>query len=178
MNYLDCISENYPTVLVECFDDGFNYETLNWVGGDPLPSKVDLDAIIFKRIVNDKLAELSANCQSDIMAGFISNALGYPCMYGSTEVDQLNLIGAVSATAPTPTAPSGYSNVYAVRPIIDGIVQPKTYIVHSYGQFRQVLADGSAYKSTKLLAFNTKRTYLSSLTTAEDVNAVTWLSTP
>jgi hypothetical protein len=50
--------------------------------------------------------------------------------------------------------------------------------VHSYGQFRQVLADGSAYKSTKLLAFNTKRNYLLTLTTVADINAVTWLSTP
>jgi hypothetical protein len=178
MNYLDCISANYPTVMVDCYGDTFNYNDLNWLGGDPLPLQADLDAIIFMQLVNDKLSELSAACQADIMAGFVSSALGSPNMYDSTEVDQLNLIGAVSATAPTPSAPSGYSNVYAVRPVVNGVIQPKTYIVHSYGQFRQVLADGSAYKSTKLLAFNTKRNYLLTLTTVADVDAVTWLSTP
>ena len=42
--YQEVLSEKYPTVRVQSLGDGSDYEMLQWIGGDPLPSKEQLDA--------------------------------------------------------------------------------------------------------------------------------------
>lgn len=176
MDYLECISTFFPNVFVECSGDSSLYENIIWVSGSPLPTKAILDDLIYKQAKLDKITELSNACQLDIIGGFTSNALGALNKYDSTEVDQLNLIGAVTATSPTPTDLGGYNSVYACRPIINGVEQSKQYLLHSHFQLRQVLADGAAYKLNELLNFNNKRTAVNNATTIAEINAITWSS--
>lgn len=176
MNYLDCLSTFFPNVEAICYGSPDVFTDIQWVGGLTMPTKAEMDVVIFNQAKLDKIAELSAACQEDIHNGFTSSALGSLNMYDALEVDQLNLIGAVAATSPAPSFPAGFEIGYAVRPIINGVVQPKQYVVHTYGQLRQVLTDGAAYKFKELINFNTKRAAVNAATTIAEINAITWAS--
>lgn len=178
MDLLSTLAMHYPDVQVTCIGDSSVYANFTHEAGGPLPSEEELQSHFLEDLKAEQIDELSKACQAEIRRGFTSSALGALAVYDSAEVDQLNLIGTVAATAPTPTAPSGYSVPYAVRKIADGVIQPKTYEVHSYGQFRMVLTDGVTYKLTRLLKFNDKRAYLLNnvALTPEDIEAVTWES--
>jgi len=176
MNYLDCISENFPTVIFVCNGDPHNYDDVEWLGGDELPPKEILDSLIFAKFKNDKIAELSKACNQVIISGFTSNALGYDCIYDSEEVDQLNITGVLTMISPTPDNQMGYSAPYAVRPIVDGVVTPKVYLTHSYFQLRKALTDGGTFKLVMLQKFNDKRDLVSVADTIDKINNITLMS--
>lgn len=172
MNYMDCLGEIYPTVFVSNIGDPSNYSDVTWVGGDSLPTQEELDIQLLNINKTLKIAELSKACQIDIIGGFTSDALGTTHRYDSEEVDQLNLIGAYSATEPSE------SIYYATRPIVDEVVQPKEYKLHTNGNLRQILGDGAVFKLTRLQKFNAKRDYVNLLGSISAVLLVTWESTP
>lgn len=175
MNYMDCLGGSFPDVKAICFGDPFNYNDIQWEGGDPLPLKEVLDECVLHDTKDAKVKELSLACEKEIIGGFESSALGSPAIYDSERVDQLNLIGAATATGPVPGVPEGFQGPYAVRPVIDGVIQPKQYIMHSYGQLRTVLLDGFNFKLARLQKFNDKRDFINNVAvTLADVDAVTW----
>ena len=176
MDYVTAIGLFYPTVIVVCKGNPHDYSDIEWIGGDQLPSVLEVDEMIFEDVKKDKILELSAACENDIVNGFTSDALGYPCIYDAEQVDQLNITGVLTMISPTPDAPMGYLSPYAVRPIIDGVVQPKVYLVHTYPQLRKALTDGGMYKLLKLQQFNTKRDLVNTATSVEAVEAITWNS--
>lgn len=178
MNYLECLSIHYPELNVVCYGDPTDYAFLVIAEGQVLPIQVELDAWIFSDLKIAKVSELSQACQAAIILTFTSDALGSVNVYDSDEVDQLNIIGAVSATSPLPEAPEGSTMPYAVREVIGGIIQPKAYVLHTHAQLRKVLSDGAFYKLGCLQKFNAKRDYVNGLTTTEAVTAVTWDSVP
>jgi hypothetical protein len=177
VDYMAVLGEVYPHIEAVCFGDPFVYENIQAEGGSVLPPKDEMDVAVLERIKTLKVAELSEACRNEIISGFTSNALGQDGLYDSYEVDQLNLVGSVSAISPSPNAPNGSAMPYAVRPIVDGVVQPKVYTVHTYAQLRQVMQDGTVFKLTKLQKFNAKRDYVNfNCSTHEQVDAVTWES--
>jgi len=184
LGYVECIGKYFPTVFVHCTGTAINgtmlekYESLIHDGGDYIPSKAVLDDFIFEDLKITAIDNLSTICQDAIRGGFFSSALGSRHIYDSDEVDQLNLIGATTSTLPTPTEPDGGLMYYAVREVIDNITQPKDYKPHTHTQFRQVMADGAAYKLALLMNFNYKRYFISNATTPEEVLAITWSSNP
>ena len=179
IDYVSCLSTAFPSVIVACVGDPMVYENLVWEGGDKLPSKEVLDVAILQQMRDKKIAEMSQACETEITGGFISEALGTPGVYDSEQVDQLNIIGTTTACAPSIEAPEGYPYPYAVREIIDGVVQPKKYVVHTYAQLRRVLFDGAQFKIVRLQKFNMKRDWITNNTvTADDINAITWESNP
>lgn len=179
MDYVTVISVFHPGVFVSCLGDSSVYENVIWESGDPIPSKQTLEQEYATNLKVIKIQELSDACQQDIISGFTSDALGTVNFYDSGEVDQLNLIGATTATAPTPDYPTGASVYYAVRPIVNDIQQPKTYMEHSYGQLRKVLYDGSVFKLIRLQKFNDKRDYINNnVLTPAEIDSITWQSTP
>lgn len=52
LSYTDAIGQGYPNVRVHALGDGTNYDLLSWTGGDPLPSKAELDSWIANEIKN------------------------------------------------------------------------------------------------------------------------------
>lgn len=178
LTYIQIIGLLYPNVQCTSINDGSIYSDLIWISGDLIPAQATLDAAIFTNLQNDTISSLSDACQFDIISGFTSSALGSPYRYDSGDVDQINLLGTVAKTSPTTANPDGTSFYYAVRPIVNGIIQPKQYIPHTYSQLRQVLDDGANYKLSELITFNTKRNYVYSLTTIEALKLVTWDSVP
>ncbi|EKD22678.1 MAG: hypothetical protein ACD_84C00013G0004 [uncultured bacterium] len=175
MNYLECITKYYPNVFVTCQGDVNTYADIQWAAGDPIPTQAELDIKIFTYLKSAKIEELSEACQADIMAGFNSMALGTLHRYDSHEEDQLNLIGTVTKTAPTPAALDGTSYLYASREIINGVEQPKTYLMHTHAQLRQVLDDGATYKLMELVKFNTKKMEVLAMTTVAELDTVIWV---
>jgi hypothetical protein len=178
MDYIGCIGTYFPNVIADCIGDPTKYENINWVAGDPLPTKVDMDILIFQNYKDTKITSLSDDCQNAITCGFISNALGSPHLYDSAEVDQLNLIGAVANVSPTIANPTGSSVYYATREVINGVTLPKEYDLHTYDQLRKVMSDGADYKLALLINFNIKRYYVTIATTIEQIDAITWSSNP
>ena len=174
-NFMELISANYPNLVISCLGDPSVYENITLISGDQLPTIDELNVILLNELKIEQVTMLSEACNKQIISGFTSSALGYPCIYDSEEVDQLNLIGSSAVTAPTPANPDGSITEYAVRKIVDGVTQPKEYVFHSYANLREVMADGAIYKLSLLQKFNNKRNYINNQTTSIDqVLAVTW----
>lgn len=84
----------------------------------------------------NKRRELNANCDAAITAGFTSSALGTPHTYPSSEEDQLNLLGLVTA---------GVDHWFDAD---DGTGEAQK--LHTAAQLQQVFSDGLTYKGTVL----------------------------
>lgn len=173
-NLLDAIGEFYPELQVSCFGDPDNYGDLVSEDSQSLPSESELRGRILQGRKTAKIAELSALCARYIMDGFVSTALGSPHKYDAEDVDQINILGALAATGPRPDYPDGSSMPYAVRPVVDGVYQPKLYTLHTHAQLKQVVADGAAYKLTCLQHFNELRNDVAAATTLQEIDAVVW----
>lgn len=177
MDFIRSLGISYPNVAAVCFGDPTVYANIQWEGEGPFPTEEEMKAEFLLRLKETKVAELSLACQDEIIGGFQSSALGEPAIYDSEQVDQLNLIGAATATGPITGMPDGFQGPYAVRQIVNGVVQPKQYLMHSYSQLREVLLDGFNFKLVRLQKFNNKRDYVNNVSvTVSDVNAVTWNS--
>lgn len=177
MDYVRCIGEYYPNIGCMCVGDPTVYENIIRTSGDPLPTVDELDRKIVEIIKADKISELSNSCQEEIISGFVSNALGYDCVYDSTELDQLNLVGSFASTIKTELNPNGTPTYYAVRKIVDGVVKSKSYEVHNHVMLQKVIMDGVAFKLGLLQKFNMKRDYINhTALTAAEIDAITWQS--
>lgn len=166
VTYIEAISTFYPNYQVSAISN--EYADINWGLNPPIAQNV-LDAKILEITKNRKIQELSDKCEAAIISGFESSAVGEPHIYDSEAVDQINLIGAVASTAPTPTEPMGYPIYYACRDVATGT---KEYHEHSHFQLRQVLADGAQVKLTHLQAFHVKRMMVMSATTIEQIASI------
>lgn len=168
ITYIAAISKFYPSYNVSSISD--EYADIVWGNNSPI-SKAELDAKILDMQKELKILELSDSCSNAILEGFTSDALGSEYWYDAEEVDQINLLGAVSATAPIPGMPDGFSIYYACRNVD---TSEKTYMEHSHLQLRKVLTDGSMFKLGMLQQFHIKRVAVQNCTSAEQVEAVSW----
>ena len=168
ITYTDAISKFYPGYHVSSISN--EYADINWGKFKPISQAV-LDAKILEIVKANRIAELSEQCEAAIMSGFESAALGTTYIYDSETVDQINLIGAVSSTAPSPIEPMGYTIYYACRNKDTGV---KEYHPHSHFQLRQILADGAQVKLGYLQVFYFKRIEIENCTTVADVEAIVW----
>lgn len=177
LNYMDIIGTSYPTVFCHVVGDPDQYDNIVSDGGDPIPSRADLDQEKLMLVKASVIDGLSDDCANFIMDGFTCTALGSAYIYDTQTVDQINLIGAVTATSPSPiTGPTGMSIYYAVR---DASTMIKAYVLHTHNQLAQVLAEGAMFKLIQLQKFNVKRDYITNIcATIEQVEAVTWDSNP
>lgn len=171
MDYVTLIGTEYPDIEVHVIGDASNYDNITWLNPEQQIPKNILDEKRIARLKKDKINDLSNKCEQAIIGGFISNALGVDHLYDSEEVDQINLIGAVAATAPSPAEPNGYSNYYACRDVATGI---KSYIEHSYSVLRQVMFDGAQFKLGHLQRFHALRIQVQEAITEEQINAINW----
>lgn len=108
----------------------------------PPPSVTDAAA--------QRVADLSRACESAIISGFVSAALGSNHAYQSDRDDQLNLIGAAQSGADMSFKCADGAGVWAYR-------------LHTSPQLQQVLADGAAVKLGHLQAFAEKKGMVESI---------------
>lgn len=172
---IEVLADEYPGVEVVCYGNPDNYSDLIWQAGPPVPAEAELLQAQLTRIKKVKVRELSDACAEDIMSGFVSIALGSEHLYDSEDVDQINLIGAtMMLNATSDTNGVEPSTPYAVRSIVDGVTQPKQYLLHTRSQLQAVVIAGSAVKLYKLQKFNNKRDYINAALLISDVTAVNW----
>ena len=166
ITYIEAISAFYPNYQVSSISN--EYADIQWGTYAPI-SQEELNAKILEITKTKKIQELSDTCERAIISGFESSAVGEPHIYDSEAVDQINLIGAVMSTAPTPAEPMGYSIYYACRDVASGV---KEYHEHTHFQLRQVLADGAQVKLTQLQTFHMKRLAVMTATSVYQVEAI------
>ena len=109
-----------------------------------------------------KITEINSKCAETIMDGFISSALGEPYLYDSAEVDQLNLIGAISLNMDLP---------YRCTKIGTG---SKEFYLHSAAQLRQVGLDGAMFKLYNLEKAATLKSLVNPCTTTVELSNISW----
>lgn len=171
MDYITLIGEEYPDIEVHVIGNANDYDNITWLKPEQQIPKATLDERRLVLLKRNKIIDLSNSCEKAIIGGFISNALGDEHLYDSEEVDQINLIGAVASTGPTPEFPNGYSIYYATRDISTNI---KSYIEHSYAQLRKVMDDGAQFKLNHLQRFHLLRTQVEVAVDEEQINAIIW----
>ncbi len=169
ISYLDVISRFFPEIQISA--TGSSYSNINWEHGGPIAQN-ELEDKMIDLAKERKIEELSMECERSIISGFLSAALGSTYVYDSEEVDQVNLLGAVTSSAPTQTEPTGYAIYYACRNVETGV---KSYHEHSYAQLRQVLADGSLFKLFYLQKFHEKRVLVQNCLTVDEVDLINWI---
>ena len=113
----------------------------------------------------NKTNEINTVCGNEITRGFVSDALGSTHNYRSKEIDQLNLIGMVTAQ----------QDDYFKCGVTDknGVIA-WNYVFHTVAQFTQVLQDGKAYKQTLLQKAGTLKAKVNLAKTQADLDLIVW----
>lgn len=111
-------------------------------------------------------------CQSQIISGFSSAALGTPYSYPSNLVDQQNL----SANVLSSTLPSASVSGWTTEQLCaDGSTPPVwAYRAHTQAQIQQVGLDAKAAIMACLLKNATLQSQIAAATTVAGVQAVVW----
>ena len=116
-----------------------------------------------------QLTALKASCRSAIIGGYQSSALGAAHTYPSTQTDQINMLGSVSASV-LPNLPANWTTVFwcadatgawAIRP-------------HTAAQIQQAGSDGKAWVTTCQVKLATLSAEVLAATTVAAVQAVVW----
>lgn len=174
MSIFNALTAHYPLVKWHCSGEEI-YANIIRDSGDPLPTESALTAWVLLDTKALKVIELSKASRGAIIAGFSSSALESEHHYDGEEVDQLNLVGSFSASSPTPSNPDGYSLPFAVREVVNQVIGPKQYKLHTHAQLKIVILDGAQFKLSKLQRFNDMRDYVNNtVLTIEKIAAVNW----
>ncbi len=108
----------------------------------------------------DSLTKLvNSICESKIIAGFTSSALGAPHFYSSDRDDQLNLIGLVSLIVPVLYKCTDETGIKEERK-------------HTFDQIKQVLGDGVARKTFLLQRCASLKAIIQSIETVDELDNV------
>lgn len=123
------------------------------------------DGELLAKAKQSKLVELEALCETQIISGFVSSALGSEHWYKSEQIDQLNLIGVVT----------GGTDDYFKSGIKDtqGVIA-WDWVLHTSAQLKQVLNDGKNVKTTLLQKLTMQKAQVDLATTLAEVEAVVW----
>jgi len=151
----------HPTVTslrgdTEAFDAQGNLVILD----EPL-IQVEYDKLMLASNIEAKVQEINTLCGNQITSGFTSTALGSTYYYQSKQLDQLNLIGLVTAG----------TDDY-LKCSLDGVTFD--YVLHTVAQLQQVLVDGKTYKASLLSKASTLKQQAKTATSQADLDLVVW----
>lgn len=139
-------------------------EVLQWVeDGGVIQDEFTSDEILVNAKL-EKTREINTACSNEIINGFVSDALGTEHSYKSGEIDQLNLVGIVTA---------GDDDYFKTGVDTDGVID-WNYEMHTIEQLTQVLKDGKAHKQTLLQKANGLKVQVVEATTVEEIEATVW----
>ncbi|WP_455423679.1 DUF4376 domain-containing protein [Chromobacterium amazonense] len=126
------------------------------------------DTQVLARAQTSQNLILQQNCQSAIIGGFTSSALGKPNHYGSLQTDQLNL-QTMFAASQSSSPPSAYWIYCSPAP-----AQNPPLVQHTQAQMLQVLADLNAWRTAQQQKYATLVAQVQAAKTVADVQAVVW----
>lgn len=131
---------------------------------EPLPPEPTLDELKTARI-----SGLSADCGAQIVAGFLSSALGAQHTYPAGSLDQINLTASVVASL-LPGLPAGWTTPFWCADAEGNW----TLAAHTEAQIQKVGADGKAAILTAIEKNTMLAAQVMAATTAADVDAIVW----
>lgn len=167
VNLMDVMSRFHPGIQCETSNPN-DYSLINWLNTatENIPTE---ELLLEQKLALEKeirIEELSKQCESTILQGFESSALGTTHKYDSDVYDQINLMGSwliclnISGSIP-----------YACKDIATGL---KTYETHTAAQMAQVLSDGATFKLLYLQTFNALRDQVNACTSHSEIYQVVW----
>jgi hypothetical protein len=174
-NYLELISINYPNINVYSLGEMDDYEAIVWEDPNEKITKEQLDQECIVLSKKNAIEALSKKCEEIIVSGFTAVALGTPYIYDSEQVDQINLLGAVSATSPSLDFPDGHVINYACRDAATGI---KIYREHTHNQIKYVMITGAQFKLVNLQHFHALRILIEQQINKESIMLINWETDP
>jgi hypothetical protein len=170
LNYVALVSLYYPTKQIKCIGSPALYQSIVWSDNVPI-TQTDLHDKYITRLKVLKTDDLNELCEETIRGGCTSSALGSPHWYDMEEVDQINAIGSLLSTLPTPGQPNGGTTMYACK---DVITKAKLYKLHTYAQMAKLVTDGVQFKLSCLQHVFEKRMEVANSTTKEQILAINW----
>ncbi len=114
----------------------------------------------FKKLQNTKINQINQFCETAIVSGFKSSALGIEHTYKSDRDDQINLMGLVT-TGLDDVCKCSDGEIWEWKP-------------HTSTQLKEVFDNGIAYKKQMLIKANTYKNQVLSATTVEEINKIVW----
>ena len=110
----------------------------------------------------EQLAQINKDCESAIVSGFESAALGAAYHYQSDRDDQTNLLGLVAADEDLPLK------------CLAADATDWSYLLHTAAQLKQVLHDGANHKLQLLQRCNDIKIRIKNAQTLEAITAEVW----
>lgn len=128
-----------------------------------------MDFRTIKEAKASKINKINTFCETEIMNGFASSALGSEKHYQSEQIDQLNLIGVVAGGV------DDYfkCGIEDVDFETNGIIK-WGYESHTIAQLKQVLNDGKVIKQRLLQKALERKASVDTASTVAEVDAITW----
>lgn len=115
-------------------------------------------------IKQEKISELNQSCNTSILAGFSSSALGAtPHTYDFNYEAQINLGGMISAIT------AGMAPATITWKTVDSGNLP-----HSQAQFKQVFADGLTFKNNQISKYWSLKVKVLAAIDEASINAILW----
>lgn len=159
--------KQYQENEIECTEEQFN-NYLNYVLVDGVIS--DAPASVLTKVAQtEQQSALALNCQTAIVSGFTSSALGAPHTYPSTLTDQQNLSSAATTTM-LPNLPKDWS--IAIWCADESGVWAKT--AHTAEQVQQVALDCHTFIEAQRDKYNDLLTKVSKATKVSTVKKIVW----
>jgi len=115
-------------------------------------------------LIPGKVTTLSTQCQQTIESGFQSEALGSVGLYGSKQIDQLNILHAAANTNGGNLRVGDPSNLQAPWPLLS----------HSQAQAQQVQSDFLTWCDTQRTKLATLTAQVYQATTQQELDAIVW----
>ena len=104
-NYMELISDNYPTVICSS-PDPFDYTQIVWLDGDPLPLQSDLDTLWLSTSITN--AQNNVNCYRDNVV--LNNGFYYQTnLFDCDTLAKANVTGAITSVLVGEALPSNFT---------------------------------------------------------------------
>ncbi|MEC0231277.1 XkdW family protein [Paenibacillus alba] len=158
--------------IVQDDSDGNGAYIAQWNLEKPKPTEAELKAAwddmqpTPEKALNDdrysKINTLNAACNTSILGGFTSDALGENNAYDFGYDDQINL--------------GGMLNAISAGIITDNIIWKASGVPqhHTIEQFKSVFAAGLEWKNTNIGKYLILKAQVSAATTTEEIEAISW----
>lgn len=166
VTFLEAMSLLYPNMEIS-HENGVEFFIVN--NEKKYPTEAQKNEIKSKQLEmtlqikkDEKKENINLLCKKSIESGFTSDALETSCKYESEEIDQLNLIGAVS---------SGINQPFKCS-LDDG--ESWEYKVHTAEQLKQVISDGAIVKANYLQKATELKEQVKTANSIEDLELITW----
>lgn len=149
---------NIPTGAVECSEDVYQNHAGYSVSDGVLVSPTD--AYLLAKAQTEKITSLSAACQTYLLAGFTSSALGSTHNYPSTLTDQQNQASVAASGAG--------GSLWCETGSIWG------FMAHTDAQATQVVTDWKTYLNAAQTKLQTLAASVNAATTVAAVQVISW----